>query len=316
MSKSLSKILRTGFSKARFLFKKEAPTILIFGGLLGLGVSTVAACVQTTKLEPVIEEAKDDLVSIKRAQKAAADGYLEYEKKEVVRDTVLAYGKAAWNVAKVYSVPTVLFIGSTVSVLSGCKIFKKRHASLAAAFVAVDTGFKKYRQRVAERYGTDAERQIRFNLKEKTIDVNNIETGEKETVSILVAEQGTDGIEECGGFTKVFDQSQHKRIYGSDYTYDLAFINIMLSTLNNNFYANNVLFVNQALKAFGFNETKKGQVVGWYRDPNDPNAPSCINVQVHEVMRPIDDDERNGFEKVFILDFIPDGNILDVAFDE
>lgn len=307
MSKSFAKLIRAGLHKAGLFIKKEAPTILIFTGIAGLGTTAVTACVQTTKIKPVLEQASEDISAIKKAQEAAKDGYIEYDNKEVIKDKAVAYGKAALGFAKVYAVPWLLFLGSSASILFGCGIFKKRHAALTAAYVAVDTSFKKYRERVAEKYGPEVEKQIRYNLTEKEISNENKE------VLMVKADESFNGVEE-GAYTRVFDSSCYKRLFGNEYTYDKSFINIIFATLNNNFCSKGDLFLNTALSAFGFDKIKEGQYLGWHKNMNDPDSPSYINVQVHEVLRPINGDEANGYETVFIIDFIPDGNILDLAF--
>ena len=39
---------------------------------------------------------------------------------------------------------------------------RKRCANLAAAYGTLDTAFKKYRERVAERFGEEVEKEIRY----------------------------------------------------------------------------------------------------------------------------------------------------------
>ena len=100
---------------------------------------------------------------------------------------------------------------SIAAIIGGHHILRKRNIALAAAYTAVDKGFKEYRGRVLERFGEEVDRELRYNIKakeiEKTVtDANGKETVVKETVDVadpnLTSDYARFFDDGCTGWTK------------------------------------------------------------------------------------------------------------------
>ena len=58
---------------------------------------------------------------------------------------------------------------SITSILASNNILRKRNVALSAAYAAIDKGFKEYRSRVIERFGEEVDRELKYNLKAKSL---------------------------------------------------------------------------------------------------------------------------------------------------
>ncbi len=58
-------------------------------------------------------------------------------------------------------------------------------------------------------------------------------------------------------------------------------------------------------------ETKAGQIVGWIYDEKCPNGDNYVDFGIYNTNREKSRDFVNGYEKVILLDFNVDGNILE-----
>ena len=62
----VNKVSRT-FHRAAFKMKKHSPEILVVAGVVGVVSSTVMACKATTKLDGILDEAKEKIDKIHEA---------------------------------------------------------------------------------------------------------------------------------------------------------------------------------------------------------------------------------------------------------
>ncbi|MCG4878037.1 DUF6353 family protein, partial [Eggerthella lenta] len=67
------------------------------------------------------------------------------------------------------------------------RILSKRNVALAAAYATIDKGFKEYRGRVVERFGDQIDKELKYNIKAKTIEKNIVDkNGQEQTVNEIV----------------------------------------------------------------------------------------------------------------------------------
>jgi hypothetical protein len=71
---------------------------------------------------------------------------------------------------------------------------------------------------------------------------------------------------------------------------------------------NGYLFLNEVLDMIGAPRTKAGQVVGWIFDPKNPVGDNYVDFGLFGSHAK---NFINGYERSVLLDFNPDGNILD-----
>ena len=78
--------------------KKNSPHIFFVGGIAGVLTSTVLACKATLKLEDVLDEAKEDIGTVKALGEGSREQGTTYIDKEYHRDLGYVYGKTAFNI--------------------------------------------------------------------------------------------------------------------------------------------------------------------------------------------------------------------------
>lgn len=130
---------------------KNSPTLLVVGGVVGLGVTAVMAAKATRKLDPIVDTHKKLRIDISMSANSQRD-----EQKQLVS----LYTGTAVQLGKLYG-PTLLVGGlSAFSVLSGHRILKTRHIATMAAYTGLMEQFQAYRARVSETLGPEMERDI------------------------------------------------------------------------------------------------------------------------------------------------------------
>ena len=303
VSKASGMLQKTGMK-----LKKHSPEILIVTGVTGVVVSTVLACKATTKLDTILEPAKEDLVKIR---KASDDPELadKYSKEDSRKDLTIIYVQTGVKIAKLYAPAFILGTASIASIVMSNNILRKRNVALAAAYTTLDKGFKAYRSRVVERYGEEVDFELKNNVKsrkieETVIDENGKEKKVKKTVGV---------VEEIGDWAIYFDDtfSGYCRTPG----YNEMFLRGQQHFANDKLRAHGCLFLNEVYELLGLpwendKRHKAGQVIGWVYDPKneDENSDNFVDFGIREVYRPAKHDP-NEVEKVILLDFNVDGDI-------
>ena len=96
----------------------------------------------------------------------------EYSPEDAKKDLTVNYTQTAMKIAKLYAPAVILGSASLGCLLASNDILRKRNAALSAAYMTVDKSFKEYRSRVAERFGEEVEKEIRYNI--KAMEVENV----------------------------------------------------------------------------------------------------------------------------------------------
>ncbi len=316
-----TKIITTisgSFNKIGFKLKKHSPEILVVAGVIGTVVSAVMACKATTKVSGILEKTKEDINSI---HNCAADKSLaeEYTPDDVKKDLAIVYIQTGVKLAKLYAPAVALGVLSLGSILASNNILRKRNVALAAAYATVDKGFKEYRKRVVERFGEEVEHELRHNIKAKKIEKIIIgedgkERKAKETVNVVERDSLSD-------YSFFFEPSNP--YWEKDGDYNRMFLLAQQQYANDKLRANGYLYLNDVLDTLGIPRTKAGQIVGWVYDAENPNGDNYIDFGIYESYRRDEESfvkdkvmgEKLGkekYERVVILDFNVDGNILDL----
>ena len=296
---------------ASIQIKKHSPEILMGLGIIGTVASTVLACKATTKISQITEKNEEEG---KKVHECLESGEYEYTEEDSKKDLTIIYTKTGMEYVKLYAPSVILGALSIGSIISSHNIMKGRNIALAAAYTAVDSGFKKYRKNVVERFGDEVDKELRYNIKAKqiettTIDKNGKEKTKKETV--LDIENPLEGISE---YARFFDEcsSYHKK----DPEYNLMFLRRQQDYANEMLKSRKHLFLNEVYDMLGIPRTKAGQVVGWVYNENDPNGDNYVDFGIYDLSQNKKQNERkiafvNGYEYSILLDFNVDGVIYD-----
>lgn len=313
MKKSeLMNSLSRSIHRAGFKIKKHSPEILITVGVIGTVASAVMACKATTKAGEILEDAKMQLNDIHDVAADVEAGVIpkkDYTPEDKKRDLTIVYAQTGLKFVKLYGPSVALGALSLAAIISSHGILRKRNIGLAAAYAAVDKGFKDYRGRVIERFGKDLDRELKYNIKaqeieEIVVDEKGKEKIEKTTVQVMgpnyspyciVFDDGNTGWDPDPELSKFFLLEQQ------DYA------NRLLRTQGH-------VFLNEVYDLLGAKRTKAGNVVGWVYDEKNPNGDNYIDFGIFDIHQPKARDFVNGIEKVIVLDFNVDGNIMDLVF--
>lgn len=294
-------------NKVGFKLKKHSPEILVVAGVVGTVVSGVMACKATTKVNDILDEAKETLDVVHEGVENGEIKGKEYTVEDGKKDTTIVYVQTGVKLAKLYAPSVILGALSITSILTSHNVMRKRNVALAAAYTAIDTSYKDYRKRVVERFGEEIDKELRYNIKAKTFEETEIDKNGKEkkvekTVNVADMNLTSD-------YARYFDSSVTGWEDCRDY--NMMFLRAKEAYANDKLKADGFIYLNDIYYALGIPKTKAGQIVGWVYKPNDPDyrGDNFVDFGIKTVMRETADGK---YEEAILLDFNPDGNILDL----
>ena len=300
------KLMKT-YKKVELKAIKHSPEILAGVGVVGVVGSLVMACKATTKLSDVLEESKEQLDKIKEV--AADPAYEEkYSQDDAKKDTTITYVQTAMKVTKLYAPSVILCASSLGCLLASNNILKKRNAALSAAYMTVDKSFKEYRKRVADRFGEEVEKEIRYNIKAE--EITKVDENGNEVTETVKVMDGTDDPNSYSDYARCFDESC--AAWQNDAEYNLVFLKAQQQYANDLLRAKGRLFLNDVYDMLGIEKTKAGQIVGWVYDPENPNGDNFVDFGIYDMSKERVRAFVNGYEATILLDFNVDGNIWDL----
>lgn len=295
------------FNNVKIKLQKNSPELLVGAGIVGIIGATVLACKATTKASAIFEEHKTEMEIIKKVN---ADEDLkadhDYDEKEYRKDLAIRYTKTSVELIKLYAPSFILGTLSIGMVLKSHDILKKRNIAMGAAYTILNENFGKYKERVKEHLGDEAEKNLRYNLKkEKTERVETDEDGEEKKV-----EETVDIIDETtvGEYAKFFDE--YNENWTKDPEHNLFFLKAQERYANDLLQSKGILFLNEVYKMLGIPETKAGQVVGWVKDSEIGDG--YVDFGIYNVHRKSNREFVNGYERSVLLDFNPDGVVWEL----
>lgn len=294
------------FNRMGLQLKKHSPEILAVVGTIGVVVSAVSACKATTKLDGILEKTKEDIDTIHRCVENPESLPEEYTVEDSKKDLAIVYAKTGVQVVKNYAPSAVLLTASLGCLLTSNQILRKRNIALAAAYTAVDKGFKEYRARVVDRFGADLDRELRYDIKAKQIEETIVdEKGKEKKVKKTIQEIDPESVSD---YAKFFGPGCEE--WDSEHPeYNLTFLRARQRYADNLLKSRGHLFLNEVYDMLGIERTRAGQIVGWVYNPENPDTDSFVDFGIYT-----DTNFRfvNGVENVALLDFNVDGNVLDL----
>lgn len=304
--------------KAGFTLKKHSPEILVTVGVVGTVVSAVMACRATTKVSEIVDNHKGQLDAVKNALEKPDPKYKDedgtvhdYTEEVAKKDVVTIYARTSLDFAKLYG-PSVLLGAASVScILASVNILHKRNAALAAAYTIVDKSFKEYRGRVIERFGKELDRELKYNIKSKEVEIEETvvdedgnERVEKKKVTVQVSEGPNHN-----HLTRCFDETNPNWTKSPEQNF--IFLHQQQSYASRLLRERGVLTMNDVYELLGFERSAAGQLVGWVYDEKNPIGDNYVDFGIFDMS---DEQKRlfvNGHERSIWLDFNDDGYIMD-----
>jgi hypothetical protein len=294
----LANTVTTSLSKVGLTLKKHSPEILVVSGVIGVVTSTVLACRATTKVNAVLEKAKEDIETIHEVAENPEFAE-EYTVEDSKKDLAIVYAKTGLEVVKLYAPAVILGTLSITGILASNNILRKRNVALAAAYAAVDKGFKEYRNRVVDRFGEAVDRELAFNVKAQEIEETVVDekTGKEKKVKKTVEVVGDLDV---SPYAKFFDESCY--YWEKDPELNLMFLRAKQQWANDLLRSRGWLFLNEVYESLDIDPTPVGQHAGWIYDP-EYDGDDFVDFGIYDTYRKGSRNFVNGIEPVILLNF-------------
>lgn len=308
--------VKGAFYDVSFKIKKHSPEILVVSGVVGTVASAVLACKATTKVNFVLEETKRKVDIVHNGMENGEvlgilengeTGMVPYSQEDGTKDLVIVYANTGFKLAKLYAPSIILGTVSLAAILSGHNILRKRNLALAAAYTAVDNGFKSYRKRVVERFGDKLDKELFYNIKAKEVEEVTVDDDGNEHIEKKVVEVA-DPVMSQSPFTFCFDETA--RGWVRDAEDNKFFLLRQQDYANDRLKSKKRVFLNEVLEMLGIDPCRAGQTVGWVYDENNPVGDNYIDFGIFDINNEASRNFVNGLEKSVWLTFNVDGDIM------
>lgn len=293
-------------SSTQYQVKKHSPEILMVAGIAGAIVGTVLACKATTKVSEIIEEKNKNVEDVHTCLEEKPNEYTEEDSK---KDLTIIYAQTGVKLFKLYAPAIGVMALSFASIIAGHKVLKKRNVAIAAAYAAIDKGFKQYRKNVIEEFGEGVDQQMRFGLKSKEIKKKD-KDGKTVKETEYYIDPDTNPLDNISEYARFFDATSEN--FAKDPEYNMMFLRRQQDYANEMLKSRGHLFLNEVYDLLDIPRSKAGQVVGWVYDKNgNTKGDNYVDFGLYRN----DQGTRrfvNGLEYNILLDFNVDGVIYDI----
>lgn len=257
------------------LLKKNLPTITTVASVIGVVGTGVLSARAAYKSCSTIEKHKENIEKV-RSNKD------NLENKEYNQAVVTVYKETAVDLVKVYW-PAAVTMGLTIAgIFTTNHIHRKRYFTMAGMYTAAMAAYNDYRNRVREKYGEDAERELYYNIeKEEIVTVETDKRG-KEKTKVEVVMKPRNHLDETLSLL-CFEPSQ-----GNSYWYqgrpDLTyyFLHGREEVLTQMLRTRGYLFLNEVFRELSQPEIPEGQMVGWIYDETKGDTDNCVDFGLKE----------------------------------
>ena len=293
-------------SSTQYQVKKHSPEILMVAGIAGTIVGTVLACKATTKVSEIIEEKNKNVEDVHTCLEEKPNEYTEEDSK---KDLTIIYAQTGVKLFKLYAPAIGVMALSFASIIAGHKVLKKRNIAIAAAYAAIDKGFKQYRKNVIEEFGEGVDQQMRFGLKSKEIKKKDKDGKTVKETEYYIDPEGNP-LDNISEYARFFDAASEN--FAKDPEYNMMFLRRQQDYANEMLKSRGHLFLNEVYDLLDIPRSKAGQVVGWVYDKNgNTKGDNYVDFGLYRN----DQGTRrfvNGLEYNILLDFNVDGVIYDL----
>lgn len=287
---NLQIITKRALGTSERFMKKHGPDILTAAGIAGFGITTVLVGKAVLKSQDKGKNFKlrtEEILTrpvneefTKRDQQAEMARYVFHDGLLIVRDFAPAILTGAASVA---------------CILAAHGMLKRQRVALLAAYTALDTSFRAYRERVAQKVGPEEERALYRGV--RMIAAEDPDTGQPCEIIDFSDHHPSP-------YAKFFDEgSQH---WSKTAEYNLFFLSTQQRYANDLLHARGHVFLNEIYDNLGIPRTQAGQIVGWLEHGD---GDGFISFGFDDLF---DENKRafvNGLENVVLLDFNVDGPI-------
>ena len=287
-------------SKVFFGVKKASPTIAVVGGI-GLSIGAiVSACKATPKVDELLDESRKQIHAIHEIADNPESGYTKEQKEQAI---TMTWGHTILGLCKLYGPAAAMEIVAILLFIWSHSQMKSRVTGLSAAVIALSQSLNQLNQNNVERFGEEKANDIYYALDTQKVEetVTDEETGKEKKVKVSAKVVDTEKV--VGPFAVFFDEFNPNYIL-EDPAHNVDFVSDIQVSLIRRRNMQGYLFLNEARMALGYKPIPAGQVMGW--GPND-----TIDLGIDHITRQEVRDFRNGYEKVYVIDFVNVHPIID-----
>lgn len=294
----------------KFWVKKNSPTILMVSAIVNETAAIVLACLATKRLPNTLKPVSKQVVKLHEKMEKKPE-----QEKEIKKDLTKLYIKTGGKIALMYAPAVLSFSFSVASMVGSHNILQGRNAALAAAFTTLKGGYDAYRQRVKDKLGDEAEKEI-FDGSTK------VQVKEKDENGKIVTKTVTSINPEA-------HESDFCVLFGPDCVtmYDRTHPQLNITMLeeaerifNRRLVAKGYVFLHEIYEYLGFPESYLGprrlqasRVLGWRYSKENQSGDNFIDFGIHNSDGTLTDAAKQvllGFEDSVWLILNPDGDIL------
>lgn len=305
MKTELVEKVSRSFHKVGFKFKKHSPEILVVAGVVGVVTSAVLACKATTKVNDIVDEAKETVDKIHDSVGKGlhtSDGE-EYTQEVANKDLAIVYIQTGWKFVKLYGPSVALGVASIGCMIGSNRILRKQNVALAAAFTAVDTSFKEYRGRLIDKFGDAGkalDRELRFGIKAKEIEERIVDENGNETITTKVVDT-VDPNTMHDLYSIVWQEGNTG--WTKNPELNKFFLIRQQNAANDKLRLSGYLCLNDIYEMLGAPKTAYGQFAGWVWTEDSSIGDNFVDFGIFDIHNGDKCDFVNGHERSIILDF-------------
>ena len=297
---NLTSTITYAVGHAKTFFSRNSAEILLIGGAIGVVTGTIMACKATLKADFVMDEYKTKKEKIGTCLENPEIDYDEITAKEDLKNLTI---QTAVKMIKCYAPAVILESFSIGTIFASNHIMQQRNAALAASCAAVEAAYKKYREKVVEKYGKEVDDEFYYGTKteNKKITTTDPETGEKtkttESKTYLQEEYG------CSPYAVLFDSSAIE-FYQDDAT-NMFMLKNREKEATVRLRANGMLTLNDVYEMIGVKPTDIGLTHGWIFEKDNPDGDNEVKFDMRHVY--VKDPYSDREERAILIDFNCDG---------
>jgi len=270
--------------------RKASPEILLVLGLAGMATAGVMAVKRKKALDEILDETDEKL---EKSRKVAEDPEaVEYTDKERRQHIFYMKAECGWKIFKLYAPVVGVAVLSTGMIIGSHVILKKRNIALAGALKISDSALKKYRERIKEHVGEEAEKDLFRGFKRST---KTRVSDEGDTIEEEVYEKSD---VDFSPYTKFFDSASDEFVKG-DPAYNIAFLRAQEEHFTRVLNVRGHVIWNEVLDALDIpGDFPLGHMAGWVKGLGNDKVDFGIFIPENGNGRAI-----NGYEDVVFLEF-------------
>lgn len=301
-------MIKQSINRGGLILQKNSPEILLGVGIVGGIVAAILAAKATLKAEEVVTHHNVQMEIINTVTESDERPEVYTEEVEM-KDRAVVYVETGLAFAKLYGPAVGVGVLSIAAILASHGVMRNRQVALVAAYNLLAEGFSAYRGHVADELGVEQDQKIMAQVvdnRDMTIVPVNDSNDETEAIDSKRKAYSV--------YSRFFDNSNP--YYRGERKLDKAFLLAKQNYLNDLLQIHGHVFLSQAYKELGFQDTKEGQLVGWVlRSPKqmkEEGRDGYIDFGIFDYDDRAAREFVNGTNDAVLLDFNVDGIIYDL----